>query len=1213
MPEGWSRQAADYVDSTAVCPRCGARIEPTLVCGTCRAILSGEEAVRVRAASQQAAAALRERQRLIDLLPLAPVAGAAPIPAPATAVPPPSAVVPRAPRAQGQIGVPSVLAVVGAALVAVAGIVFTFLNPDVAFAARTVIIGLLTVLFLGASWLMMRRRLRLSAEALGALGMVFVVLDIWAAVQKTPLDVSGWVPAAVGTLLASVVMLVLAVLVRMRVWLWTSVVGFALVPAMFGYALTNGWAVHAGHVAAGFVAWGAHRLLRRVAGRFGSELRADHGTATTLQLLASGIVVLTLPFFPGPTGLAVLDAGVDDAGARVVGAGLLLLALALLAVLGTRDGLARLWSVLSGLWVGLAILQLAFVPLDDAAPRILLAALTTAVVLVLLAAIPLPGTMRRRQVLAGATVVAGLGAVPAAFASLLELGSAGALMPADPGRWTTLGLTAAAAGAAAAGFLLRRRDDGAAARAVWIASLWIGADTLLTLAAWTGWTRATGALIALAAALVLGLLVLLVPAARRSPAWLRIPVLVAAHALLLVAGISSWIERPLTVPVGVAIVAVLIPLGLASPRALRPYTVAVGYAYALVVFATGLARADVESIAVLCLTASLAAVAGLAATLVRRVRAAVWYAVLVVTAVPFLIGVVTVLFVRSGWTALSTGLILLLALTLLLTRRPGLTRFVRTLAAALLVPALAVVVVCLGAQLLVQSASPVTLPIIAVIVAATLCATTPIATGLTRHGLAAPDARAARIAIEASALVTGAIAVLLALVREAAGLGTTFVVLLVLGIGAAAAAAFAKRGYGWWVAGVCWSGALWCALWLAGVQVVEPYVLPPALALTVVGVLLAARGGAGLPLVATGLACAVLPTLVLLAVTGPGGGILPWRTVGLLGGALVLLALSRLAAGGVDRHSRLAGLHVPVLVAAIVASAAGAVQGVRWAARADGLAVPSAQLILPVLGLAVVAVVLAGLGGRMLAQRTGRVSRWVLAPATLYLIIGPITSARDAWLPIWTLWGLMLALLAAVVLVAWRARRGESILPPVWLLWGAAWTVAVAGWSARELRVEMFSLPLGIALVAAGVVGMRPVPAAASDRPARRTPNGWPTGFTGSWALLAPGIAAVFLPSLLSTGTDPQTWRAILVIALALAAILVGSLFKLGAPFVLGIAVLPIENIVVFAVQIGRSIGSTPWWITLASAGAVLIVIAATWERRTGGERGVAARMRDLR
>ena len=140
---------------------------------------------------------------------------------------------------------------------------------------------------------------------------------------------------------------------------------------------------------------------------------------------------------------------------------------------------------------------------------------------------------------------------------------------------------------------------------------------------------------------------------------------------------------------------------------------------------------------------------------------------------------------------------------------------------------------------------------------------------------------------------------------------------------------------------------------------------------------------------------------------------------------------------------------------------------------------------------------------------------------------------------------------------------------------------------------------------------MRPAPEGAPS--VRRSLTTWPIGFSGSWALLAPGIGVAFLPSLLSTGTDPQTWRSVLVIVLALAAILVGSLFKLGAPFILGIAVLPIENVIVFAVQLGRAIGSTPWWITLASAGAVLLVIAATWERRTGRDRSVAARLRDLR
>jgi len=103
------------------------------------------------------------------------------------------------------------------------------------------------------------------------------------------------------------------------------------------------------------------------------------------------------------------------------------------------------------------------------------------------------------------------------------------------------------------------------------------------------------------------------------------------------------------------------------------------------------------------------------------------------------------------------------------------------------------------------------------------------------------------------------------------------------------------------------------------------------------------------------------------------------------------------------------------------------------------------------------------------------------------------------------------------------------------------------------------------------------------------------------------------LPSILATGTDPQTWRAILVLGLALVSILIGSLRRLGAPFIIGLIVLPIENVVVFAVQVGRSIGATPWWITLATAGAVLLVIAVTSERRSAGQKGVAARLRDLR
>ena len=100
--------------------------------------------------------------------------------------------------------------------------------------------------------------------------------------------------------------------------------------------------------------------------------------------------------------------------------------------------------------------------------------------------------------------------------------------------------------------------------------------------------------------------------------------------------------------------------------------------------------------------------------------------------------------------------------------------------------------------------------------------------------------------------------------------------------------------------------------------------------------------------------------------------------------------------------------------------------------------------------------------------------------------------------------------------------------------------------------------------------------------------------------------------SVAATYTDPRTWRAILVMAIALAAILVGATRRLAAPFLVGIVVLPVENVLAFMVQIGRGIEAMPWWITLSVVGAVLLIIAVGYERRAGDDTGIAARLRDL-
>ncbi|WP_300269377.1 hypothetical protein, partial [Microbacterium sp.] len=542
----------------------------------------------------------------------------------------------------------------------------------------------------------------------------------------------------------------------------------------------------------------------------------------------------------------------------------------------------------------------------------------------------------------------------------------------------------------------------------------------------------------------------------------------------------------------------------------------------------------------------------------------------------------------------------------------------------MLVPTIAVVVVCLGAQVLAVSASPVTLPVIAAIVALVLPSTTLVRDALRRNRLRADAAAAARIAIEASALLTGAIATVLALAREASGLGTTFLVLILLGIGAGASAVFTGRRYGWWVAGAAFTGALWCVWALNGVALVEASVLPPALAAALVAGLLAARkpdmrGARGL--FAAGLGVAVLPTLALLAFArsadaGAAAGAvvapdaLPWRALALLAAGIVLL----LFGAGFARSPRMRALVLPTYVAAAVAAVAGPVQGVRMGLGGELSFLHGVGLFFACFGSAAVAAIILTVAARGIRQtapaRMSR-SRWLTAPAVLALAIGTWGAIERDWASIWLMWTLMLGLLVLVAVAG--ARAGRTTLPPVWLLFSVSFVTAVVAWSPRDLRVEWFSLPLGAFLLLAGIAGMRQASASMADASASAALNEWPARWQSSWALLAPGIVTMMSASIVATFTDPLTWRAILVMALALGAIMVGAARRLAAPFILGMLVLPIENVFVFAVQIGRGVQSMPWWITLAVIGAVLLTIAVTYERRTGNESTVVARIRDLR
>src|SRR6478609_7152333 len=555
---------------------------------------------------------------------------------------------------------------------------------------------------------------------------------------------------------------------------------------------------------------------------------------------------------------------------------------------------------------------------------------------------------------------------------------------------------------------------------------------------------------------------------------------------------------------------------------------------------------------------------------------------------------------RTWWGAGAAAALLLVEVLLLDTRARPVPAWARVTAAALVLPTVSVVVICAGAVLLPGSGSPVLLPVVAVLASAAAVAAPAIGDRLRRRAPGTPGDHA-RIAVELAAAGTGAVALLLGIVRTPTGADTVLVLSALLGAGATAVALRPDRRLAWWPAAVLWCGVVWSALVWWGVGLVEAYTAPPALAAVVVGTLLARRGDRWRPLVAAGVALLVAPTL-LLAVAG--------RDVGVRSAVLLGVAALAVAAGLLGRRGRAAAspawaaLTGPLLVGGAAAALAGAVRSAHLAAGTPvGGGVANARLFGAALLWSLAGAVLLGALGRLLAAgragvpaagspragagasagagawagadprraaRDAALRRWALAPALVAFTVGALVAVRPSWALTWTGWVVELALLAlAVAAVRSEASRERGPLatdvPPGWVLWLAALAWAIGAWSPRELRVEVFALPLGLALTAMGWVALRA--ALAAQDPAGRGPLGapggpagwvpaavpgprpaWPVGRATSVATLAPGILATLGPSVLAIWTDPMTWRAILVVVLALGFMLEGAREMLRAP-----------------------------------------------------------------
>lgn len=1199
MGKSWSDAAVRNLMNWGACPRCDWSPLEGGWCPRCDADLNSPQALTLAAASRAAIEALEVRQEALDRLPNARRTAQVPAAAPAYAAAPSVArAQPAVERTESQISVQSVLAIAGAGLVAVAAIVFTFFNEALAdLTTRSIVVAIISVVFLGAAWLLARGKLQFSAEAVGALAMVFVVLDVWAISTAPQQGVANYSVAAVTTMLVSALMIGLARIRRLRTWLWSGLVGLTLTPVLFGLAVGTQWSTALGWLGLGFVALGAHELARLLSARFESALRVDHITLTVLQFTAVTAVLLQLPLLPADS----------DAG-RVLGISGLFAGLALLSILATRHGAAPVWSFLASAFatVSVGVLPLAGSYVSDGWLLTLLplaAAGTLAIIAVILRLVPAAEqpAVRRAPLLAGSLTIAVSATLPAAFvalAQLLRVERAG--LSEEFSLAAVLGLTALALALLVVAFARRSTIFGSAALATALYAL-------VTFTTWTHFDDATSLILSLVLAAALVPVLVSTRWLKAALLRLRAPLFVAAHVLVIQAAVLTRADVNLGIYGGIAVTIAIAAITVAMPRVVRPVYAAVAFAYGLAVFAYTLDNVTtLETAAIIALTAPLAIVVTLAVTLVRSIGRAYWYAALIVAAIPFSLSVGSLLLGITGWVAIATGIALPLFALVTGMHREGITRELRAGAAALVVPTLSITVMSAVAQFAAQSASPIILPIIAAIVAVTLPMTSMIGRQLEKHGHSEPDAAAVRLLLEISALVTGAIAVLLALLRAAAGFDTTFFVLVIIGLGASATGLFVRRRYAWYVAFISFTGALWALLARSQVTELEPYILPPALAAAAIGAIAVARGKNGLSFYATGLAVAAATPLLVLARSGNGPTTIEWRTIALLTAAAVLVVIGALLV----RVVRLAPLRTATLFVGLGAASAGVFQAGRYGFGLDASVYGHGELVmLPVLLFSALAAIIATAAAILLTseQRLAD-ARLLFVPALVYLIAGPITAFRHGQLYSWTLLILTAVVLAVMLLTVIRARSRQVALPPVWVTFTIATIAAIAGWSEHSVfRVEAYSLTLGAALLAAGIVAWR----AEKDVPPTLTT--WPIGYRGSWWLFAPGIIVMLGNSLMSTLTDPETWRAILVIALALVAILLGNRLRLAAPFFLGIAALPLEIIFVFAVQAGQKIEPMWWWITLVSAGVLLLVLAVSSERRASGEGGVAARLRDLR
>lgn len=175
----------------------------------------------------------------------------------------------------------------------------------------------------------------------------------------------------------------------------------------------------------------------------------------------------------------------------------------------------------------------------------------------------------------------------------------------------------------------------------------------------------------------------------------------------------------------------------------------------------------------------------------------------------------------------------------------------------------------------------------------------------------------------------------------------------------------------------------------------------------------------------------------------------------------------------------------------------------------------------------------------------------------------------------------------------WRSRLGVSFAPTAAALAFIFGIVALTVFAVRP--VELVTVPPAVGMIFLGARALR-------RNSALRT---WPT--------LGPGLALLTIPSLLHDFGTTSLWRVVALGVVGIGLVVVGAVWRLQAPLILGSVVVLVHAVNQLWPWIEAVYDVVPWWLWLGLGGALLIYIAARYERRMRALRTAFAAVTSLR